>query len=61
MAERLDTLERRQSGALQRLEERQSAAVDSMAAAASRLRTAWLVALGGVVLAAAALVVALVR
>jgi SpoVK/Ycf46/Vps4 family AAA+-type ATPase len=65
LAERLDTVERRQSGALQRLEKQQSTALETLAAsaeaAASRVRAAWLVAIGGVVLAVAALVLALVR
>ncbi len=69
LGERLDGLETRQSGALQRLDQRQSAALEevaksaaaSAAASAAQVRTAWLVAIGGVVLALAALVVALVR
>jgi SpoVK/Ycf46/Vps4 family AAA+-type ATPase len=69
LGERLDGLERRQAGALQRIEERQSAATEALAASAAaasaataaRLRTALLIGVGAVVLAVAALVVALIR
>ena len=69
LGERLDGLERRQAGALQRIEERQSAATETLAAsaaaasaaAAARLRTALLIGVGAVVLAGAALILALIR
>jgi ATP-dependent 26S proteasome regulatory subunit len=69
LGERLDGLERRQAGALQRIEERQSAATETLAAsaaaasaaAAARLRMALLIGVGAVVLAGAALILALMR
>jgi ATP-dependent 26S proteasome regulatory subunit len=69
LGERLDGLERRQSGALQRIEERQSAATETLAAStaaasaatAARLRTALVIGVGAVVLAGAALILALMR
>jgi SpoVK/Ycf46/Vps4 family AAA+-type ATPase len=69
LGERLDGLERRQAGALQRIEERQSAATETLAASAAaasaataaRLRTALFVGVGAVVLAGAALILALIR
>jgi ATP-dependent 26S proteasome regulatory subunit len=69
LGERLDTLERRQGNALAKLDERQGEALEgvrqSVAASAdllrSRLRTALIVGIGAAVLAAAGLVVALLR
>jgi SpoVK/Ycf46/Vps4 family AAA+-type ATPase len=69
LGERLEGLERRQAGALQRIEERQSAATETLAASAAaasaataaRLRTALFVGVGAVVLAGAALILALIR
>ena len=58
VAERIDGLERRQTGALQKLDERQTAASTAVQA---RMRTAWLAAAAAIVLAAAALLVALLR
>src|SRR5215210_2295575 len=59
VAERLDGLERRQTGALQKLDDRQTAALaashESTAAALSGIRPLWLAATVALVLAAAAL------
>lgn len=69
LGERLDGLERRQTGALAKLDERQAAALDSVkqsvtssaTEAGARLRTALVVGISAAVLAVAALVVALLR
>jgi ATP-dependent 26S proteasome regulatory subunit len=69
LGERLDGLERRQTGALAKLDERQSTALDSIrqsiassaAGAGTRLRAALIVGIAAAVLAVAALVTALLR
>jgi SpoVK/Ycf46/Vps4 family AAA+-type ATPase len=66
MVERIDGLERKQTGALQKLDDRQTAALaaatESAATAAKiRLRILWIAATAALVLAAAALLVALAR
>jgi SpoVK/Ycf46/Vps4 family AAA+-type ATPase len=63
--ERIDGLERKQTGALQKLDQRQSAALaatDSAATAAqARIRLLWIAAAVAVVLAVASVIVTLVR
>ncbi|MGN6393492.1 MAG: ATP-binding protein [Gemmatimonadales bacterium] len=69
VGERLDGLERRQTGALSKLDERQSASLDSIRASlassatqlGARLRAALIVGIAAAVLAVAALVTALLR
>jgi SpoVK/Ycf46/Vps4 family AAA+-type ATPase len=58
IVERIDGLERKQTGALQKLDDRQTAASTALQA---RMRTLWIAAAAALVLAAAALLVALVR
>jgi hypothetical protein len=69
VAERIDGLERKQTGALRKLDERQAAelkaagdaAASASAATQARMRTLGLTALAAVLLAAAALLVVLLR
>jgi hypothetical protein len=58
IVERIDGLERKQTGALQKLDDRQTAASTALQA---RMRTLWIAAAAALVLAAAALLIALVR
>jgi SpoVK/Ycf46/Vps4 family AAA+-type ATPase len=58
IVERIDGLERKQTGALQKLDDRQTAASTTLQ---TRVRTAWLAAAAAIVLAAAALLVVLLR
>jgi SpoVK/Ycf46/Vps4 family AAA+-type ATPase len=65
LVERIDGLERKQTGALQKLDQRQSAALaatDSAATAAqARIRLLWIAAAAAVVIAVASVIVTLVR
>jgi SpoVK/Ycf46/Vps4 family AAA+-type ATPase len=65
VAERLDHIERRQAASLQKLDERQTAAAaaaeSGLAAARGRARIVWIAVAAAVVLAAASLILTLVR
>ena len=66
IVERIDGLERKQSGALQKLDDRQTAALaaateSAATAGKNRLRILWIAATAALVLAAAALLVSLLR
>jgi len=64
IVERIDGLERKQTGALQKLDQRQTAALaaateSAATAAQARIRILWIAAIAALVLAAAALLVTL--
>jgi SpoVK/Ycf46/Vps4 family AAA+-type ATPase len=65
VAERLDHIERRQAASLQKLDERQTAAAaaaeSGLAAARGRARIVWIAVAAAIVLAAASLILTLVR
>jgi hypothetical protein len=66
IVERIDGLERKQTGALQKLDDRQTAALaaatqSAATATQTRMRVLWIAATAALVLAAAALLVTLVR
>ena len=66
IVERIDGLERKQTNALQKLDDRQTAALaaateSAATAAQTRMRILWIAAMAALVLAAAALLVALLR
>jgi hypothetical protein len=66
IVERIDGLERKQTGALQKLDQRQTAALaaateSAATAARARIRILWIAAIAALALATAALIVTLAR